>query len=195
MDHNPADLIATKQALRTTARAARTAMSPHERAAASAALCERLLTLHEFRRVRTVLLYASAGDEVDLAAAVTGLRERDVRTLFPRVHRDQLQLVNVTDLRNLQLGHRGIREPTGATVDPGVVDVAVVPGVAFDPHGGRLGQGGGHYDRLLPALASRARRVGVGFSCQMVPEVPREPHDVALDLVVTERAVYRTSAA
>ncbi len=79
-------------------------------------------------------------------------------------------------------------------MDPEEVEIAVVPGVAFDVVGGRLGQGGGHYDRLLGFLDVDCDRVGFCFSCQVVPFVPCEEHDEPVDLVVTERALYRTHA-
>ena len=132
-------------------------------------------------------------EEVDLATLVAPLHERGARTLFPRVRDERLELVAATDLRTLQLGHRGVREPAGRAVDPGVVDIAIVPGVAFDPRGGRLGGGGGHYDRLLASLAPAAVRIGVAFSCQLVPHLPQEPHDQPVHLVVTERSVHRAA--
>jgi 5-formyltetrahydrofolate cyclo-ligase len=76
-------------------------------------------------------------------------------------------------------------------VDPAVVDAAVLPGVAFDPRGGRLGAGGGHYDRLLARLPTETTRIGVGFACQLVPHVPTEPHDQRVEVVVTEASVHR----
>ncbi len=180
-----------KPALRAAALAARRAMTHDERAAASSAIVRRLLKLPELHGARTVLLHAALRDEVDLAGVVGPLLARDVRTLFPRVRGPALELVVAADLRTLQLGYRGIMEPVGPAIDPAVVDVAIVPGVAFDPQGGRLGQGGGHYDRLLPRLPRSAVRIGVCFACQVVPAVPREPHDAKVDLVVNERRTHR----
>lgn len=183
-----------KAALRSATAAARRQLSPDERAAASLAVVERLAALSELREVATVIVYAAHGEELDVGGLIGVLRRRGARTLLPRVHGDELQLVTAHDLRDLQVGYRGIREPSGPRIDPEVVDAAVVPGVAFDPVGGRVGQGGGHYDRLLATLPSDSPRIGVCFACQVVPTVPREPHDAAIDVVVTERAVYRTHA-
>lgn len=152
---------------------------------------ERLIALPELRGAGTILLYAAMREEVDLAGAVGPLREQGVRTLFPRVRGDELELVAAADLLTLQLGHRGVREPAGRAVDPAVVDAAVVPGVAFDPRGGRLGAGGGHYDRLLARLSDGTARIGVAFTCQLVPHVPTEPHDERVEVVVTEANVHR----
>jgi 5-formyltetrahydrofolate cyclo-ligase len=182
---------AAKPPLRAAARAARRALSDAERRLASQRIVDRLLALPEIRQASTVLLYAPLREEVDLAGAVSALRERGVRTLFPRVRNADLELVAASDLLTLQLGHRGVREPAGRAVDPSVVDVAVVPGVAFDPRGGRLGAGGGHYDRLLACLAADGTRIGVAFTCQLVPHVPTEPHDQPVDVVITEGGVHR----
>jgi 5-formyltetrahydrofolate cyclo-ligase len=183
-----------KAALRTSALAARRELSDIERRTASTAIVDRLLGLAELRPPRTVLLYAAMRDEVDLAGLVAPVHERGGRTLFPRVRGDALELVAAHDLLTLRLGYRGIREPAGPAVDPEVIEVALIPGVAFDPHGARLGLGGGHYDRLLARLPDTSLRIGVCFACQVVPRVPRADHDEAVDLVVTNRATYRPEA-
>lgn len=183
-----------KTALRAAALTARRALRTGEREAASGAVVERLLGLAELRTATPVLLYAGLSEETDIGALVAPLQARGARTLFPRVKGDRLELVAASDLRTLQLGYRGIQEPVGPAVDPATVRAVILPGVAFDPHGGRLGQGGGHYDRLLPRLPPDAVRIGVCFACQVVPEVPREAHDEPVDVVVTDRATYRTRA-
>lgn len=183
-----------KARLRGSAADARRRLTPAQRAEASAAIVDRLLRQPELQRPGHVLLYAAMSEEADLARVVGPLRERGVRTLFPRVRGDQLEVVAASDLLTLQLGYRGVREPSGPRIDTEVVDVAVVPGVAFDPHGGRLGHGGGHYDRLLARLPEDTLRVGVCFACQVVPRVPRAAHDEPVDVVITERARYRTQA-
>jgi 5-formyltetrahydrofolate cyclo-ligase len=182
---------ARKASLRHATTSARDGMSPADRAVASAAAEERLWRLPELRTARTLALYTAHGGEVDLAGLATRCRDRGVRTALPRVTRDALVLVATAADEELHPGYRGIAEPTGPPLDPGEIDLVVLPGVAFDPLGGRLGRGGGHYDRLLAQLPARTLRVGVGFACQLVPSVPREAHDAGLDLVVTDRAVYR----
>lgn len=189
-----ATLQRRKKALRGAAAAARRQLSVDERVAASHQAVDRLLGLHELRGIETVVAYDAVDDELDVGEVVASLRHHGMRLLLPRVRGDELELVAAGDLHRLRVGYRGIREPDGPRIDPEVVDVIIVPGVAFDPVGGRLGRGGGHYDRLLPTLPTDSTRIGVCFSCQVVPMVPREPHDAAVDIVVTERAVYRTHA-
>jgi 5-formyltetrahydrofolate cyclo-ligase len=183
-----------KASLRASALAARRAMSVTERAEASEGIVARLLQLPEVRGARTVLLYAALADEVDVGGAVGPLKASGTRTCFPRVHGDELRAVAAADLRTLAIGYRGIREPDGPAVPLGDIEVVVLPGTAFDRTGGRLGQGGGHYDRLLARLPDRALRIGVCFACQVVLAVPREDHDLPVDVVVSERSTHRTGA-
>jgi 5-formyltetrahydrofolate cyclo-ligase len=180
-----------KAALRSSALSARRELGPSERQQASQVAVARLQRLPELRRARTVLLYAALADELDVGGLVGPLRAAGVRTLFPRVRGDRLDLVAASDLLTLTLGHRGVQEPAGPAIDPALVEAAVVPGVAFDPRGTRLGRGGGHYDRLLANLPESCARIGACFSCQLVPAVPREPHDQPVDVIVTERAAHR----
>lgn len=180
-----------KTALRRTALLARRSLSEEQRLTAAAAVVQRLLAMRVLRAARTVLLYAPTAAELDVTGILPPLADAGARLLFPRVRGDQLELVAAADLPSLVLGYRGVREPAGPAIDPEVVDVAIVPGVAFDVHGGRLGQGGGHYDRLLAALPEDRVRIGVCFACQVVPRVPREAHDRSVDVVVTEAGVHR----
>lgn len=192
MEHQDrdAELEGRKTSLRRSARDARRSLPAEERTTATAAIRDRLHDLPELAAVRTVLVYAAGATEVDVGGAAQDLRTRGVTTLYPRVRGEELDLVAVEDPADLLAGHRGIREPAGPATDVTHVDAVLVPGVAFDLRGGRLGQGGGHYDRLLPRIGA-ALRIGVAFACQVVPQVPRSAHDVAVDLVVTERSVQR----
>jgi 5,10-methenyltetrahydrofolate synthetase len=117
--------------------------------------------------------------------------------ILPRVDRVRraLALYRVRDLdRDLVPGVFGIREPVPSACEPaalGTVDFVLVPGVAFDARGGRIGHGAGYYDRLLAGAGPGARLVAAAFEVQIVDAVPMEPHDRRLDLVVTERHAYR----
>ncbi|MEX1176860.1 MAG: 5-formyltetrahydrofolate cyclo-ligase [Nitriliruptor sp.] len=183
-----------KAALRRATRAARDGLTGIERATASAAAVARLRRLPELRRARVVALYAAHGSELDLTDLTAWLRSRGVTTALPRVEGAELTLVEAGPNTPLASGYRGVREPTGRPIHATAVDTVVLPGLAFDPVGGRLGQGGGHYDRLLGQVGDAVTRIGVGFACQLVPRVPREVHDAPVDIVVTDRATYRTGA-
>ena len=101
----------------------------------------------------------------------------------------------MTDLRSdLIAGRWDIPEPRPGLplVDPATIDVVIVPGSAFDRAGGRMGYGGGFYDTFLTRLRPDARRIGIGFDLQVVERVPREAHDLCVDLIVTETRAIET---
>ncbi|MEX1163987.1 MAG: 5-formyltetrahydrofolate cyclo-ligase [Nitriliruptor sp.] len=189
-----ADVRDRKVSLRRATRRAREELTELERASASSGAVSRLRQLRQLRRARVVAVYAGHGSELDLTDLVAWLRGRGATTALPRVLDERLTLVATTEATPLGLGYRGITEPAGRPIHLSAVDVVVLPGLAFDPLGGRLGQGGGHYDRLLADLPDEVVRIGVCFACQLVPRVPREAHDAAVDTVVTDRATYRTRA-
>jgi 5-formyltetrahydrofolate cyclo-ligase len=192
-----------KRALRRVVRAARDARSPAQRAAASRAVAARLAALPELAAARRLVAYAATPREVDLDDWLRQRLADGTELYLPWVAADArdgpgVRLARVTDLAELAPGWRGLREPRHAAgeqgVDPAVADAAVVPGLAFDPQGMRLGQGGGHLDRLLAALRPGALVVGVAFDVQVVDgPLPEEPHDVRMDIVVTEHRVLRAA--
>lgn len=144
---------------------------------------------------RTVIGYAAFGAEVDIDALLAHLAARGRGVFLPFVDGDDLGIARVSDLEgDLAPGYRGVREPKAIgrrAARPERVDVALVPGVAFDRSGGRLGYGGGHFDRLLARLRPQAAVVGVAYGVQVVKAVPRGSHDRGVDLLVTEAGILR----
>jgi 5-formyltetrahydrofolate cyclo-ligase len=182
---------AAKRLLRESVRAARDAADPAERRAWSATICDHLLRECDLARPDTVLSYAGFGSEIDTLPFNRALLQRGLALVLPRVDRAAggLVLHRVRDLAtDLVPGVWGIPEPDPgrcATVSPAEVDWVLLPGLAFDRHGGRLGYGGGYYDRLLPRLPP-LKRIAAAFQCQIVEAVPRGPYDLGMDLVITE---------
>jgi 5-formyltetrahydrofolate cyclo-ligase len=116
------------------------------------------------------------------------------QVVLPVVQDEQeLALYTIRDIeRDVVPGFRGIFEPRcqgGNAVGVEILDLAIVPGVAFDLQGGRLGYGAGFYDRLLRRFPQGIPKVGIAFDFQVLPRLPRQPHDIALDLIVTESRV------
>ncbi|MGH3442884.1 MAG: 5-formyltetrahydrofolate cyclo-ligase [Nitriliruptorales bacterium] len=182
-----------KNALRAEMRRLRTAIPGGERTSAAAAVCRSLLELPQLHDATAIALYAPLPEELDVVPALLALSEDGVAVLLPRVADDDLELVPFTSTSALAPGYRGVREPTGTPAGDRL-DAVVVPGLAFDRSGRRLGQGGGHYDRLLARLGSGPVRIGVGFDFQVVAEVPAVAHDERVDLIVTERRTIPTEA-
>lgn len=137
-----------------------------------------------FRRAQTVLLYHSLKDEVQTHAFIEKWSRRK-KIILPVVAGDVLELRAYTGPNDLSIGSYGIAEPTGELfTDYASIDLAVIPGVAFDLAGHRLGRGKGYYDKLLPFLPS-ALKIGLCFPFQLVEEVPAEPFDICMDIIIT----------
>lgn len=187
-----------KRRLRRDVLERRDALPADQRARASTAIHEHLLALDAVAGARTLLAFASFGTEVALDAFLRDRIAARVGVFLPYVAElspPRLEMARVTDLdRDLAPARLGIREPRPGRRRPGRVDrldVVVAPGVAFDAAGGRLGYGGGFYDRLLPRLRPGTPVIGVAFATQIVAAVPRTAHDLAVDLVVTEEGPVR----
>lgn len=183
-----------KHLLRAHARKARQGLSDAERASAAEAISERVLSLLEGVRVRSVLGYVATAEEADPAPVLAALENAGARVALPRVTGPaRLALHWVTHSDELVAGAFGILEPADGlpVAHPAEIDVALVPGVAFDAACNRLGYGGCFYDNLLPLLRPDALKIGLAFDVQLLETVPAEEHDVVLDWVVTPGAAYR----
>ena len=182
----------SKQALRDAMIAARLRLSLADRAALSHAVAERVLALDTFARAQTVGLYAPMGAEVDTAEIAQTAAARGKRLAYPRlVEGGRALSFSACHADALLPGALRTREPPldAQAVPLGELDLVLVPGVAFDARGRRLGRGRGHYDATLAGLPPSARRVGLAFELQIVPVIPQERHDALLDVIVTETRV------
>lgn len=139
------------------------------------------------REARTIVAYYSLDDEVDTHGLIDDLLADGKTVYLPRVVSDsEMVLCRYTGADSLQVGAYGIMEPVGAVMPPdAAIDVVLVPGMAFDAAGHRLGRGKGYYDRFLSALPTpRPLLLGVCFDFQKVDNVPTEAYDVSVDKVV-----------
>lgn len=178
----------TKSEQRQEIRQRLTRFSTAERASASRLITAKVLALPKFRSARVVALYANLPSEPDTRAlfeAVTG------QAVFPRVSdaAHGIDFHHVRAWEQLRPTKLGVLEPDPAQCPPvalETIDFILVPGVAFDRNGHRLGRGGGYYDRLLAALPPRTCRVGCFFSCQELAQVTAEPHDQTLHRIISE---------
>jgi 5-formyltetrahydrofolate cyclo-ligase len=171
----------------------RNAMAREAVASGSLAIVKRLTELDQIRQASTLMVYLSFGSEVltdDLILWGWGEGKRLAVPLCRPVSR-KLIACRIEGFDELELGHYGIREPRAnliRPIPPDEIDAVIVPAVAFDRQGHRLGYGGGYYDRFLPG-APRAMRIGVAFARQIVAKIPTDPHDVGMDRIVTEREI------
>jgi 5-formyltetrahydrofolate cyclo-ligase len=130
---------------------------------------------------KSVLLYRSVGKEFSTVGLANGAWRAGKSVLFPRVNGDHLTLHAVRAWSELRPGYRGIPEPAGMELPPATPELAIVPGTAYDAEGGRVGRGGGFYDRLIPTLDCPVW--APAFDCQVGPPVPRSQHDAKVHRV------------
>lgn len=183
-----------KRDLRRRLREARKALPAERAAVMSAAACARLAARPEAAKARTIAVYSAHAGEIDPGEFASARAAAGVVVCYPRVHVDAALTFHAVPASSLLPGTIGISEPPAdaLAVSLDAIDLFVVPGVAFDDAGRRLGQGVAYYDRTLPA--ARGTKIGFAYDFQIVPEVPTEPHDVRVDLVVTDRRVIGPSA-
>jgi 5-formyltetrahydrofolate cyclo-ligase len=108
-----------------------------------------------------------------------------------------LELFHLESMDELEVGMYKILEPKpvlraapAKKVDVSQIELVMVPGVAFDRMGGRMGHGFGYYDKLLEHVSPKTPLVALAFECQLFPEIPTQPHDIYMDKIITERAIY-----
>lgn len=157
-------------------------------------LCADVLERLSPLNARTLAVYAALPGEVDVAPLVDRWLAEGRTVLYPRVTgRTTMELADVTRREDLRASKLGILEPVGPAWT-GSVEAFLLPGLAFDGLGGRLGFGAGYYDRFL-LLHPTACRIGVAFDWQVVSHVPMDLHDLRADLVITDRRIYRGGLA
>jgi 5-formyltetrahydrofolate cyclo-ligase len=187
------DLKRAKRDVRREVLAARDALSAHDRIAQSAAILDRLLALPEIGGARVVLAFSSFGSEVDTAPLIEALDAGGVIVTLPVVVGSDIEARAFRPGDPTRVTHFGALEPMGGdAIDPLAVDVVIVPAVAFDRGGRRVGYGGGFYDRFLPRTRPGAPRVGIALSVQVVETpLPAGAFDLRVDAVVTSDEVIR----
>jgi len=172
--------------------ALRNALTPEEVSRRSQLIVARLLELPAIGRAETIFCYLSHKNEVETHQLVRDWLAAGKHIQVPAYHAEQRRYEpsHIVDLeRDLAPGKLGILEPHTRRVPHRSADVAIVPGVAFDAQGHRLGYGKGFYDEMLEHFAGV--KIALAFDCQMQPAAPRSDNDVPMDVIVTEGTVYR----
>ena len=182
---------AEKAALRANLRGWRRTLDEDFRRRAAASACARLRGSEAWQSARVIMAYWAVRGELSLYSALQAVLESGRTLVMPRCEGMKLAACRIDRLEALHPGRMGIPEPDGScqVIAPERIDLVIVPGVAFDRRGGRLGQGGGFYDRFLPNL--RARRVGACYDECMLPSVPMGESDVRMHAVLTPSALWR----
>jgi 5-formyltetrahydrofolate cyclo-ligase len=192
------DVKARKSEIRRSTVARRDALSKKQRAEKSAAIMRRLFEFANFLESKIVLFYLSHKSEVDTKPMIHKALALQKIIALPLIDGEKREIIplKIDNLdRDTQPGYRGIREPISQRckqIPVQQVNLAIIPGIAFDERGGRIGYGTGFYDRFIPNLDITTRKVALAFECQIVPQIPMEPHDRYTDIIITEkRIVYK----
>ena len=180
-----------KKAWRTLMRGQLSALDPDDRAARSRQIVQRIGSSLDWHVAKQVLLFAPLPVEPDIDALWQAGALAGKQAAYPRVGRETMRLYLVDGLGELESTRWNLREPTlhaGRETTLDDCDLVLVPGLAFDIAGGRLGRGGGFYDRLLAQRdPAKTRLVGVAFRFQLCAEsLPLCPHDVRMDEICTD---------
>ena len=190
------DVPERKRIIREQAHANRNAQPDKDEL--SQRICLTFAALPEYTAARTVLFYVDVRSEVRTRNYLATALTHGKKIVVPWCNdRGELELFHLESMDELATGMYRILEPRpelralpAKQVDPRALDLVMVPGVAFDRIGARMGHGKGYYDKLLQHARPDAPLVALAFECQLFPEIPTAAHDIFMDKVVTENAVY-----
>jgi 5-formyltetrahydrofolate cyclo-ligase len=192
----PESFQENKKAIREQAHANRNGLPNKDEL--SKVICERLITLPEYERARTVMYYVDARSEVRTRHYLPTALRHDKRIVVPYCVEGELELFLLGSMDELAIGMYRILEPKPELrslpekrVSVNDLDLIIVPGVAFDRMGGRMGHGFGYYDKLLQHARADTPLVALAFECQLFAQIPMDEHDIFMDKVITEAATYQ----
>ncbi|MCD6170927.1 MAG: 5-formyltetrahydrofolate cyclo-ligase [Thermoplasmata archaeon] len=150
-------------------------------------IISKLTSIKEFKEAKKILCYVSFGSEVFTHGLIRAyINKKDIAV--PVIKGNELALSYIKDWKELEKGRYGILEPKAIrNADIDAISLAIVPAVAFDERGYRIGYGRGYFDRLLARM--NAMRIGLGYELQIVKKIPEEKHDVRMDMIITEERI------
>ena len=159
--------------------------SQQQLAELSLSVINRLMASPKMKKAKTVLMYYSLDDEVNTHDIVNTVLKQGKTVLLPKVISEtEMELRRYTGPQDLQDGFFNIMEPSGELFENYAdIDLAVIPGMAFDSQNNRLGRGKGYYDRMLPKLVN-AYKIGVCFDFQHLPGIPADENDIKMDEII-----------
>jgi 5-formyltetrahydrofolate cyclo-ligase len=178
---------------------ARDGLHPQERQVMSEIIIQKLFHLQDIIDGETLFIYVDFRSEVETRLCITALLKMGKRVVVPVTLAQEKRLLPVAIRnisRDLSPGYCGIPEPLmdirkNQVVAGSEIETIIVPGSVFDERGGRLGYGGGYYDRFMALEAPLAKRIGLAFDLQILHRLALQPHDELLDLIITEKRIIQ----
>lgn len=156
-------------------------------------ICEHIIEMPSFLKCKYILIYHPIKNEVDCSILFEKLLKMDKIICLPRMSGNSLEVVPVKDVTvDTAAGKFGVKEPIAGlpSIDPSFVELALIPGVAFDRSGNRMGYGKGYYDQLLPTLSPVCKKIGLAFNMQVIDNLPVESHDQKIEGLITESGCF-----
>ena len=192
------EIRAAKEQVRKDVAKAINGLTERQRTEKTRAIEARLFDFANFLEARIVLLYVDSDYEVRTKSILRRAYDISKVVVLPcfDAERHKVSILKVDSLdKDLQPGARGVLEPNPERCKPvplQKIDIAIIPGQAFDEKGGRIGSGRGYYDRLIPDLPATTRKVALAMEDQILPLVPTESHDRHVDIIITDkRIIYK----
>ncbi|HKM21753.1 MAG TPA: 5-formyltetrahydrofolate cyclo-ligase [Lachnospiraceae bacterium] len=183
----------TKNELRERICQFRSAMPIEECSRKSRMICETIIKSSDYQNADTVYLYMAFRNEVYLFEVMQSAFRDGKQVAVPKIHKDGVMRFHLLQADNVEKmtekGYFGIEEPLRADIEAPAPDMVLMPGIAFDRQGNRIGYGKGFYDTYLHSLheaANQVIKIGVAYECQLVTDIPAQEHDFRVDKVVTE---------
>ncbi len=187
--------VEEKEEIRSSFLNKRNELSKEQCKTDSLTIAKRVLSLKQLQKAETIFVYASYKNEVETRRLIQKLLSMGKRVALPKVREKEMDFFLIHSWQELVFGYHGILEPDGAgeLVVPTKQDVMLMPGVAFDLNGNRIGYGGGYYDRYLEQQKENIPcLIGLGYELQLFPKIlPTEPQDKQVNFVVTEKKAYK----
>lgn len=173
----------------------RDALSSLEIQGKSHETAQRLLLLPEYRQAKTILIYIPTKSEINTLPIIKSSWQQQKRIAIPVCQADRTLLISELNCFNdLEKGKYNILEPVKdkiIPIDPGEIDLAIIPGLAFDQQGTRLGYGGGYFDRFLKTLRNNCPILALCYEFQIIKHIPSEIHDVPVNMILTEERIHK----
>ena len=192
------DLKQTKSKIRKDMITTLESLSENEIALKTRKIENRLFDFANFVEANITMLYISCSGEVSSHNIITYCMDYRKIIVLPAFdpQKFRIRLYKIDNIeKDLKPGPRGMLEPDTARCKPVPIeclDIAIIPGTAFDEKGGRIGSGEGYYDRFIPKLPITTRKVSIAFEDQIIPQIPMESHDKHVDIIITnERTIYK----
>ncbi len=191
--HELCEQLPDKSQLRSDLKKKRDAQSASDKTQADERIFERLKDFAPLRDAKVIFTYVAKGNEVSTNALLQSFFG-DKIIVVPKVEGKELCLYELHDLKALKVGSFGVYEPDECMPLENLrrIDVALIPGIAFDRRGYRIGYGGGFFDRVLPQL--HCTTIGLAYEFQMIEKVPTDSYDVGVNFIITDHTIYECNA-